>query len=313
MPGWNEPYLDNLELRGFVDRTVRMETPSHLLPKICWVGNRGFEYDPCELVVSTLADLLSAKATTAAGPRPSSDDACKCALLIYKSYSDRFEAWFADKEQKHLIEAALRALLGAEFSLTNWPSIACDLVLSVPLQSELNQVMIDHFVQVALYGFQFEKFERAWCEWMNANSIFDWTEVKLQDRVEALLLANTSLPVEKICLCASKILGDYGIQFYRQMQDVISQGKDWTQFGSVPEPVFTACEGTAIPFIAEEKIKTLLKRIYPEWVEVSYKLWMVVDLLSKLRNVYPKATLHDCDEGSDINPVRLNTTALGGS
>jgi hypothetical protein len=36
-----------------------------------------------------------------------------------------------------------------------------------------------------------------------------------------------------------------------------------------------------------------------------------VNLLSRLRNVYPGATLHDCDDGSDHNPVRLDNTALG--
>ena len=44
---------------------------------------------------------------------------------------------------------------------------------------------------------------------------------------------------------------------------------------------------------------------------MSYRLWIVLDLLSKLRNTYPGATLHDCDDGSDENPVRLGSTALG--
>ncbi|MEL6865951.1 MAG: hypothetical protein AAFP19_16110, partial [Bacteroidota bacterium] len=34
-------------------------------------------------------------------------------------------------------------------------------------------------------------------------------------------------------------------------------------------------------------------------------------ILYRLRNVYPVATLHDCDEGSDDNPVTLNRTVLG--
>ena len=36
-----------------------------------------------------------------------------------------------------------------------------------------------------------------------------------------------------------------------------------------------------------------------------------MNLLGKLSNTYPGATLHDCDDGSDINPVRLDNTALG--
>jgi hypothetical protein len=34
-------------------------------------------------------------------------------------------------------------------------------------------------------------------------------------------------------------------------------------------------------------------------------------LLQRLRTVYPSATLHDCEEGSDENPVRLDSTNLG--
>ena len=58
-------------------------------------------------------------------------------------------------------------------------------------------------------------------------------------------------------------------------------------------------------------IAALLKDRYDAYRHVSYRLWIVVNLLAKLSNTYPGATLHDCDEGSDINPVRLDNTALG--
>jgi hypothetical protein len=37
----------------------------------------------------------------------------------------------------------------------------------------------------------------------------------------------------------------------------------------------------------------------------------LVHVLADLRNTYPRATLHDCDAGSDVNPVRLGHSALG--
>lgn len=37
----------------------------------------------------------------------------------------------------------------------------------------------------------------------------------------------------------------------------------------------------------------------------------LIQLLQQLRTVYPSATLHDCEEGSDENPVRLDNTNLG--
>jgi len=60
-----------------------------------------------------------------------------------------------------------------------------------------------------------------------------------------------------------------------------------------------------------DAIGTLLTDRYNAYKDVSYRLWIVVSLLSTLRNTYPAATLHDCDDGSDANPVRLDNTALG--
>ena len=62
---------------------------------------------------------------------------------------------------------------------------------------------------------------------------------------------------------------------------------------------------------ADKEILNFLKDRYNSFKEVSFRLWNVVNILGELHNIYPVATLHDCDEGSDINPVRLNNTALG--
>ena len=40
-----------------------------------------------------------------------------------------------------------------------------------------------HFVDIALYGWQFERFEKAWCAWLDANAAIDWTEERLLERV----------------------------------------------------------------------------------------------------------------------------------
>ena len=60
MPGWTAPFSTNLGMRGFADRTIEEQTPSHLLGKICWVGNDGYVPDPCAPVVDALAALLQA-------------------------------------------------------------------------------------------------------------------------------------------------------------------------------------------------------------------------------------------------------------
>ncbi len=45
--------------------------------------------------------------------------------------------------------------------------------------------------------------------------------------------------------------------------------------------------------------------------EYSAALKNLIDILGRLKTVYPAATLHDCLEGDDENPVRLGSTMLG--
>ena len=76
MPGWTAPFNTNLNMRGFADRTIQEQTPSHLMVKTCWVGNDGYVPDPCDPVVDAVAAVLEAAhddATTRRAPaRPRS-------------------------------------------------------------------------------------------------------------------------------------------------------------------------------------------------------------------------------------------------
>jgi len=200
MPGWTALYTDNLEMRGFAERTIREETPSHLLGKTCWVGN---------------------------------DDG------------------------------------------------------------------------------QFDRFEEAWYEWLTVNAGFDWTEERLHERLKAMLSANllTVAEIEDICQCAAEILAKCGMEFYHWMEGNVKSG-------TLPDTDFnpsaiSLCSGMTFREGTDNDILHFLKDRYNSYKKVSFRLWNVVNLLGELHNVYPVATLHDCDEGSDINPVRLNNTALG--
>ena len=85
-------------------------------------------------------------------------------------------------------------------------------------------------------------------------------------------------------------------------------------FETFPDFVPTAivlCQGLNFKSGTADAIAELLNDRYGAYKTVSYWLRVVVNLLSKLRNTYPGATLHDCDDGSDQNPVRLDSTALG--
>jgi hypothetical protein len=316
MPGWTTPYNINLDMRRFADSTIRQETPAHLLGKICWVGNDGFIENTCDSVVSDLLELLLTKGLIAEGVRPDKSDACNCANVIYGAFSATFKAWYEGKTLDFIQADALHTQLQQAFNTVSLPDDAgCVVVLPV-LWDEIKVIMVNYFQHIALNGWQFERFEDAWCKWLVANSLIDWTEERLQERVETILLnnrvigfASVELQKSEICKVATAILTNYGMKFYKQMDADFKDGKTLKDFIVVKPDVALSAgifrEGTSNTII------NLLAERYGVYKEVSYRLWIVVSLLNKLRNTYPGATLHDCDDGSDQNPVRLNNTALG--
>jgi hypothetical protein len=95
------------------------------------------------------------------------------------------------------------------------------------------------------------------------------------------------------------------------MRDNIAAGHAVDALTPFDEPAVTLCAGLDFAPGTQDRIAALLKERYAAYVLPSYWLWVVTTLLAGLRNTYPGATLHDCDEGSDFNPVRLDNTALG--
>jgi hypothetical protein len=114
-----------------------------------------------------------------------------------------------------------------------------------------------------------------------------------------------------VCVCAGNILSSYGIAFNQWMNDLIIAG---TLFNDIPEfdgIQVDLCQAGLFEEGTSASIREFLTERYNAYRQVSYRLYVLVHLLSKLRNVYPGATLHDCDDGSDQNPVRLGSTSLG--
>jgi hypothetical protein len=112
------------------------------------------------------------------------------------------------------------------------------------------------------------------------------------------------------------------MDFYRWMESNLTSGRVLTDFTIfTPARIVLREEGNEDSGISCDSfsfkpgttlaLETLLNQRYTSYTEVSYRLWLVVNLLGRLRNTYPGATLHDCDDGSDQNPVRLDNTALG--
>lgn len=323
MPGRTAPFDKNMDMRDFADRTIRQETPSHLLGKICWIGNDGFIENLCDPVIEELAGLMEKEGVTTKGGRPAQAAACKCAGAIYKTASRVFRKWYKDKTLDYIHPDVLEKTLRDKFaSLLVSPKpagISCTIVLSDDLRSAIQTIMVNYFHHIVVYGWQFERFEDAWEKWLEANAEFDWTEERLQERLEAILVknlavnANTEIMKKGDLGCyAAVILSNYGKDFYNWMDSNFKKGnslEDLKKYKNFPGPAAPNCADFN-PDTAKQ-ITTLLEGRYKGYVEVSYRLWVLVNLLSKLRNIYPPATLHDWDEGNDQNPVRLGKTALG--
>jgi hypothetical protein len=315
MPGWTAQYTDNLDLRGYAERTIQEETPAHLLPKTCWVGNDGFVENPCDDIIDALAALLIAEGKTAADTPPTQDDACVCANAIYHAFSQSFSGWFTGVKFALLHKDALTPLIDAQLkTVAALPAGTCTMVLTAPLWDKIRGAMTAYFLDIALNGWQFERFEWAWRQWLDANATTDWTEERLVDRVEAILAAklqtDTTSPGQ-LCTCARNIVTDFGTHFFAWMQGNITAGNSVDKLTAFPVPNVTLCPGLTFSADAQPAIAILLQERYAAYVKPSYWLWAVITLLGGLRNTYPGATLHDCDEISDRNPVRLGSTTLG--
>lgn len=318
MPGWTYPFNHHMELRGFAERTIRRETPSHLLVKICWVGNDGFAENPCDPAISDLAELLIAKGFTETGERLDESAACDCARSIYSEFAGVFSAWYRVNAFDYFDAEALQTLLPIEFAVNvDLEAIECGVILDVALSDEIISLLADHFSGIVRYGRQFERFEQAWCRWLDANAAIDWTEERLQQRLEALLReglvegGSSAGDSSKLCRCAAAILAEYGSAFYDWLEGNIESGHALDELTPFTAEPVTLCADFDFEAGTDAKIRQWLDDRYGTYVEVSYRLRVVVKLMADLKNIYPEATLHDCDDGSDDNPVRLDKTALG--
>jgi len=355
MTGWAKPFDTDLEMRRFADRTIRGETPAHLLPKICWVGNDGFAPDPCDPAVSEVAKrleddlnfrqdvkdrmatdpVLLARAAEILKENPAAaeeeitaiilcEQAHACAWAIMEKYDTAFDTFFKDKTTLHLKKTTWESLVTPLFSGFSKAKIACAAVIADGTWDEIKALLLAHFIEIAFSGWQFERFEAAWKKWLEANKRFDWTEERLLERVEAILVDGltpvSARPAPGVaCQWAAGILTAYGMEFFTKMKNTCDTDEAFDSgIWAVPDPAgFVVLPNNGFQFDddantgTKAKLVALLKGRYEGYREVSYRLWAVLDLLGKLRNVYPGATLHDCDDGSDDNPVRLDSTALG--
>ncbi|MEM9525039.1 MAG: hypothetical protein AAGA31_00450, partial [Bacteroidota bacterium] len=240
LPANARPFSEDIDLRRYAERTIRRETPVHLLPKLCWISDEKArdEYTPEEL------EAL--------------DEACLC-----------------------------------------------------PPPDELAR--------------QLSRFEAVYCRYLELNKNFDWTPIN--DELEAAVL--DLLPPAADLSTVRLLLGYFGENYRQYLADITENEEElpattaadwadevWPAFLAnlnliqQNDPVLFTAFGLPNPaFLAE--LRDLLTPFYTDWLEVSFRLHRLLLVFGQLRSAYPQATLHDCDDGDEDQPVRLDQTTLG--
>jgi hypothetical protein len=171
---------------------------------------------------------------------------------------------------------------------------------------------------------QLSRFEAVWCPWLTANAAFSWPE--LNDELEAALL--DWLPQTATLTQARLLLGYFGEAYRAHIAELVDTEADlvaaagtwsaavWAEFSAsldlvgTRDPALLAAWG--LPDAARlAALRELLEPFYTDWLDVSARLHRLLLVFQSLRSAYPTATLHDCDDGDDENPVRLDQTTLG--
>jgi len=324
-----EPFSLDIDLRRFADNTIRKETPSHLLPKICWIANDGSEPDPCAAIFGRIAKILQ-KYDKAL----SFEAACACAEAVQQGFDVLFQPWFEGKALVFHSEFTWNTLIKTLFASVAKTKFPCTAAIPDAAWAEIKAAVIAHFAGLAANGFQFDRFEKAWCEWLATNADFDWPVINdlLHRQVELLLtkfLPKNTDPAQK-CLCADLLIGYFGNRFREWINarieadllpDAITEAAMetgvWEKFAADLKLILQYDSQFCVPAaivnnaIFISALKKLLLKSYLNWTLVSHQLNVLIRIFSGLSNIYPSATLHDCDDGADDNPVRLNNTILG--
>jgi hypothetical protein len=264
-------------------------------------------------VLDELAALLEERWSAAAGEPPTREQACECAAAVLDAFRTAFEAWYEDRTlDQHQPEELHRALV-AVLEPVDLGALGCAAGIDDDLRAALLSVVVDRFQDIVLRGRQFERFEDVWCRWLQADARIDWTEERLPETLTALLADHLTgdAAADQLCGCAADLLAAVGAAFAGWRDTQVRAGTPFADFAPFDPGPVQLCADHAFDAGAADAVRDLLRDRYARYAEVSYLLRLVVDGLAGLRNTYPGGTLHDCDEGDDRNPIRLNQTALG--
>jgi len=314
MPGFTGPFSLNMDMRRFADRTIKQQLPSHLLAKVCWAGNDGFALNPCDPVISELSQLIEECAIRSGIADADYEKICSCAETYYATCADLFASWYEPLILQTLHADAVKAALLVIFEPVS-PDSECNFAMDDALKAQLLQSIAVHFTGIAIKGYQFERFELAWQTWLRENAAFSSSGYQLQNSLEtlyhSLLIDAQTLSRAEICALTKLTLEKTGAIYRQWIQSLYKSGAQESELPAFTGSVAEINPAAAFVSGAGNTIVSWLNSWYSAAAAVSLALNRVVHLLADIENTYPGATLHDCDDGSDENPVRLGSTSLG--
>lgn len=319
MAGKTPPFDTQIELRRFADRTIQAELPSHLLGKVCWVSNLDYGEGWEKNLLTPLAKLLRERGRTVDAVSPSAQSSMQGAEQIRKAAQAAFVKWIEAGVDKTLTEAQIAQGLDLEFrdklALT---ALYGEVVNYADFEADLFDLLSRHFARIAIDDrwFRYKRFREAWEAWLTANTPFDWCAERVQQKLAAAI--DPRKTAERRNQLACDLAEQFGVVFAQEMKANVLAGKafdtDDNRRAEVTRIFALAFpDGVAARFgVSDATLRALFVSIYANYIDVSTKLWAVVLQLAQLQSIYPSATLHDCDDGNDDNPVRLGSTMLGG-
>ncbi len=301
MPGW---HVQNkkIEYRRYAENTIRLETPSHLLPKICWVAN---EACPGTLLCD-LTDLL----WNAQDPVPAKTDVlehemCLRTTGIIAAMNEAYRNKMQDKGHEPLVQAEAEAVYDAAVA----PLVAAIATIPVTAHAAIRTWVVNYWLNNGAC-FIYSRLKKAWCAWLVENAKLQPKDAYLEKRLRRLLAlqpANKNVPEKELCKCVTGIMQQYTHAIHQWVKVHYAAGLQKASFDAMVNALAPACAG-----IDTDAVNALFTSFYDNDKLLLLQTHAVlIQLLYELKSIYPPATLHDCEDGNDTNPVRLGATALG--
>ena len=323
MPGWMAPFDENIELRRFADRTIRQELPAHILGKICWIGNQEYGAGLGDNLIQSLATLIRDDGRTAANAHPAISSALGGAGKLYDAAITVFRKWMDAEQYLGLDDPGLEKALDDLFhkELDRLSSIYGGVSNYDIIGESVFGLMTTHFTAVvkADQWYIYDRFDKAWNAWLEKIPASTFRNGccgdfrRIIEPAMAGMIGSWLDPAESARLAVE----EFGSLFSDRMKLFAHNGVTIVDTDKTVEDIFDIAVkekpfSTSSLSVKEKNIlKKLFVSLYGPHVQETLKLWEVVTMLAKLRSIYPPATLHDCQDGNDRNPVRLGSTMLG--